>query len=324
MRASALLLLLCACSSLDTDQQSRLADHQRGAALYFEKQKWNQAMDQIDRGLDIDPQDYKLTSMKAHILLLFSGDAQGTDHKKLDEATQLLEQVYDTRSISRHEPYLLFNYACALQKQGLRRLGEAVRLEGTAAHTSDAGEAATMRKTAAEERREAETKLQQADELLVDLVDRGWMVRLAHNHRMQIALQRGDDKTFRTEAEEYFKQAKLAEDTTEKRVETTSSGQHEEEQIEALHQLKDEELEAHRVVAQFHYDRKEFEPAVEHLSRVLMIDPRRFTDYFNRGRALLELGRTEEAKRDFSRFLADPSVPSTSEKAVFALKVIDR
>lgn len=317
-------LLLTACATLDSEQATRLAEHQRQAALYFEKQKWNQAMDQIERGLELEPEDYKLLSMKGQILLLFSGDAQGTDHKKLDEATDLLAKVYDTRSVSRHEPYLLLNYGCALQKQGLRRLGEAVRLEGNAARSNNADEAATMRTTAADERREADTKLLAADALFVALIDRGWVVRLAHNHRLQIALQRADDKTFRGEAEAYFKQVVIDEAATTKNVQTTKSGMHEQEQIQFLQKLRDEELQVRNVVAQFHYDRKEFKDALPHLNRVLEIDPRRFIDYFNRGRVLLELGRTEEAKSDMRRFLADPSTPTTSEKAVFALKVIDR
>jgi hypothetical protein len=39
---------------------------------------------------------------------------------------------------------------------------------------------------------------------------------------------------------------------------------------------------------------------------------------------LLEVGRAEEAKADFRRFLADPTVPSNSDKAAFALKAIER
>ena len=42
------------------------------------------------------------------------------------------------------------------------------------------------------------------------------------------------------------------------------------------------------------------------------------------GRVLLEVGRAEEAKADFRRFLADPTVPSNSDKAAFALKAIER
>ena len=78
------------------------------------------------------------------------------------------------------------------------------------------------------------------------------------------------------------------------------------------------------VVAEFHYTRKHYKLAEEQLTKVLEIDPGRFIDYYNRGRVLLELGRVEDAKKDFRRVLADPSIPASSEKAAFALQTIDK
>jgi hypothetical protein len=130
MRTLPLCLLLCACSSLSSDERQRLADYQRNALLYFEGRRWNQAMIQVERGLELAPGDYKLTSLKGGILLLASGDARGTDHRQLDEASRLLAELFDERSLARHEPHLLLNYALAQQKQGLRHLGEALRLAG--------------------------------------------------------------------------------------------------------------------------------------------------------------------------------------------------
>ncbi len=325
MRPIALsLLLLCACSSLDSQQQQRLDAYKRQAALYFEGQKWSQAMGQIERGLELDPDDYKLNSMKGGILLLFSGDSQGTDHKKLDEATAMLATQFAQRSVSRHEPHLLLNYASALQKQGLRHLGEAVRLEGGANRTPPPADADQLRAKAAGERAECNRQLDEADSLFAELVQRGEMTRLAHNHRLQIALQRSDDKRFLAEAEAYFAESKKAQDLTDKRIDQTTNADYERDQMVVKQQLRDEELEVRSVVAQFHYTRKNWQLAKDQLDRVLELDPRRFVDYYNRGRALLELGKHDAAKEDFRRFLADPSVPVTSDKAVFALQVINR
>jgi UDP-glucose 4-epimerase len=49
-----------------------------------------------------------------------------------------------------------------------------------------------------------------------------------------------------------------------------------------------------------------------------------FTDYYHRGRVLLELDRAEDAKADFRRFLADPQLPASSDRATFALKALSR
>jgi tetratricopeptide (TPR) repeat protein len=326
MRPLALLplLLACACSSLSSEDQAKLAGYQRRAALYFDGNRYEQAMVQIERGLELDPDDYKLNAMKGGIMLLRSGDAFGTDHKQLDAATELLARIHDERSSSRHEPYLLLNYGRALQKQGLRRLGEAVRLEGQAARAVAEQDPDAMRAKAKDERAEAERLFTEADALLAELVERGELLRLAHNHRLQIALQRGDDAAFVAEATTYFTQSQKAIEQVRKEIERTNNADYEADQMELMRMLRGEEIGVRQLVAEQHYARKRFDLALEQLDRILEADPRRTVDYYNRGRVLLELGRAEQAKSDFRRFLADPSVPSNSDKAAFALKAIER
>lgn len=326
MRPLALLpfLLACACSSLSSEDQAKLAGYQRRAALYFDGNRYEQAMMQIERGLELDPDDYKLNAMKGGILLLRSGDAFGTDHKQLDAATTLLAEIYDERALSRHEPYLLLNYGRALQKQGLRRLGEAVRLEGQAARAVAEQDPDAMRAKAKDERAEAERLFTEADALLAELVDRGELLRLAHNHRLQIALQRGDDAAFVAEATAYFVQSQKAIDQVRKEIEKTNNVDYEADQMDLMRMLRSEEISVRQLVAEQHYGKKRFDLALEQLDRILEADPRRTVDYYNRGRVLLELGRAEQAKSDFRRFLADPSVPSNGDKAAFALQAIER
>lgn len=319
MRTLALLLLLPACSSVSSQEQDRLASYQRNAALFFEGGKYGQAMINIERGLEIDPTDYKLNSMKGGILLLVSGN----DYKKLDEATTLLAHQFEQRSASRHEPHLLMNYARALQKQGMRHVGEAVRLEGQASRDKTA-DVAALTKAAAAERKQADELLTKADDLLGELIAQGAMLRLAHHHRLQIALQMGNDAGFLAESEAYFKQSKAAIDGTVQQIDKAVNVDYEREQVALLSQLKDEAMQVHATVAEFHFARKQYQAAKDHLDEVLKTDPRRVRDYYNRGRVLLELGKLEEAKTDFRRFLADPSEPANSERATFALQVLSR
>jgi tetratricopeptide (TPR) repeat protein len=323
MRSYALFLLLGACTSLATEEQDALASHQRNAALFFDGGRLNQAMGQIERGLELEPDDYKLNAMKGCILLRTSGSAQGTDHALLDQATEVLATQFATRSIGRHEPILLLNYGLALQKQGLRHLGEAIRLEGQAAR-APAAQAPDMRKNAAEQRELAIGKLGEADTMLKELVERGELLRVAHNHRLQIALQRGDDEGFKISERGYFEQAVIAEKLTKDRIVKATNVDYENQELATLRELHAEEIGVRHLVAEFYYARRDFNAALAHLNRILSIDPRRFADYYNRGKVLLELRRDEEAKADFRRFLADPLVPTTSEKAVFALKAIEK
>jgi tetratricopeptide (TPR) repeat protein len=318
----AFLLLLCGCSSLTSDEQARLASHQRNAAMFFEGGRLDQAMGQIDRGLQLEPTDYKLRALRGAVLLRASSDATGTDHRRLDEATQVLAEVYDTRAPNRHEPYLLLYYARALQKQGLRHLGEAIRLEGVASRAANRDAAERDQKTAAEARQKSVELLERADALLVVLVERGEQLRVAHNHRLQIARQLGRDVRFLESTNAYLDQSLKDQANTQKEVERTTTPAYEQEQLKALRELRSEELEVRALLAEFHYGRQEHQEALTQLNRVLELDPSRSVDYYNRGRVLLGLERHEEAKNDFRRFLATTTLPATSEKTTFAVQAL--
>ena len=121
-----------ACTNLSYDQRKSLADHQQNAALYYERGLYGQAIAQVDKGLELDPDDYKLKSLKGAILLRSVGTGGTQDQKRLDEATRILTEVYDERSDARHEPHVLLNYGQVLQKRGNRRIGRAIQLEGDA------------------------------------------------------------------------------------------------------------------------------------------------------------------------------------------------
>ncbi|MEO6595799.1 MAG: hypothetical protein ABIP94_13695 [Planctomycetota bacterium] len=319
MRYAALLAFLCACSSLSTDEEQQLASHQRNAKYYFDGGRLDQAMGQIERGLELDPDDYLLKSLEGAVLLKSSASAQGTDHRRLDQATAVLEAVYDTRSANRHQPYLLLNYALALQKQGQRHLGEAIRLEGQAQRTPDSKEIADK---ATAEHGLATARLTQARDLLGVLIERGEVLRIAHNHRFQIAQQLGDDNLLAESAKAYLEQCAKDQATAQREIERTTEAKWEAEQLKTLRGLRDEELEVRAMLAKSDYDHERYAEALVHLNRVLELDPQRSVDYYNRGRVLLALKEPAAAKKDFEKFLATTNLPATSDKKTFAITAL--
>ncbi len=320
MRPTALSLLLClaACSSLSSDEYSRLASHQRNAKYYFDGAHYEQALDQIERGLEIDADDYVLNSMRGAILLMRSGDASGTDHTDLDAATKVLTRIYETRSPNRHEPHLLVNYGLALEKQGRRHLAVALRLEQDVARKGgDPGASAA-------EREQARSNLLEARTAFGVLVDRGEQLRIAHYHRLLIAETLQDEAAFGAEAKAYFEVASRDQETVRKEIERTTVANYEAAKLQQLRMLHAEELEVRSLVAGREFAAKRYDEALVHLNRVLELDPQRSADYYNRGRVLLSIGRTVEAKDDFRKFLATTTLPSGSEKKAFAQEALAR
>ena len=326
-----------------------LRSHQRNASFYYEGGNLTQAMGQIEKGLELDPDDYKLNSLKGAVLLKTSADSQGTDHKQLDQATELLARIYEFRSPSRHEPYLLFNYALALQKQGRRHLGEAVRLEGQASRTLEPLPASAkkeqvatdnppksreqMLESAKKEREVATEDLLKARELLSLLIERGELLRYAHNHQLQIAQDLGDDAAFQQAGEAYLVQVAKDQQAERTRVETGKAvAAYEAERFKALRALQQEEVEVRILLAEHYHLRaakttgdeaqKLREQELANLNRILEMNPQRSADYYNRGCVLLELKQPEAAKADFRRFLATTTLPSSNDKKTFALRAL--
>jgi len=321
MRHALLLLSLCACSSLSSEERDQLAGHVRNAKFYYEGGKLEQAMGQIQRGLELEPDNYTLLTMQGTVLLRQSGSAQGTDHRMLDQATEALRAVYDMRSANRHEPSLLLTYALALQKQGRRHKGEALRLRDQATRSPDRTE---LDARAAAEQEQATQLLGEAREALQILVDRGETLRVAHSHLLQIAQDLGDDAAFAAAATAYLEQCDKDQNLVKREIERTTEPNYEAEQIRNLTAMRAEELEVRSLLAEHAFARQRHEDALTHLNRVLEIDPQRTVDYYNRGRVLLELKRNDDAKADFRKFLAMPTLPGSAEKRTLAARALDQ
>lgn len=317
MRRYALpLLLLCGCKTTTPEERDMLTACQRNAPIYFEGGKLEQAMIQAERGLEIDPDDYKLNAIKGAILLR----ASERDAKLLDKATRQLELVYERRSPMRHEPYVLLYYGLAQQKQGLKNLGEAIRLEDRAQRVVEKRDEYAAQ--AAKQRALADARLADADQQLGYLLDLGALLRIAHKHRLQIALQRGDDQEFERSAEAFLKESAEEQAFVQGEVQRTETPDYEAEQYAYLRELRAEEIEVRALYANWLFDRKQLEGTLSQLNRVLELDPKRSNDYYNRGRVLLKLERKDAAKRDFRMFLATSSLPDDNDKKTFAVHAL--
>lgn len=314
------LLLLCGCTTFSNEESKRLADAQHFATTYFEGGKLGQTLIQVERGLDIDPDDYKLNALKGSVLLRISL----LNNKKLDEATEILERVYTWRSPMRHEPYELFYLGLARQKQGLRHLGEAIRVEDRARRAADKKKHAEFVEQSKTERVAANDQLTNAMEVFDVLIERGERLRLTHNHRMQVARQLGDNDKFLESAEQFFKISKKEQDFVRGEIERTPTADYEAAQLVALRELEHEELDVRALVADYHFHRKDFKTALEHIDRALRLDPTRSDNYYNRGRLHIELANTEDAKKDFRRFLATSQLPASDSRMTYATKALMR
>jgi regulator of sirC expression with transglutaminase-like and TPR domain len=315
MRSLLLLLPLCllACTALDTEEKTRLASYQRNAALYFDKAKYDQALGVIDRGLELEPWDYKLRTLRASIFLRLSGPAAGRDQRMLDQSLETFAEVFADRSLRRHDSPMLFYYALARQKQGLRLLAEAARIDRK---QPDAEERIAELDAAADAENAA------ARELFATLLHRGDYKRLCHYHLLQIAAADQDRTTILAQGAEYLTASAAEQDKLTKEIDRTMTYGYEVDQKQQLAQRRAEEIEVRTLMAQQLYLQRDWSDALAHVEAVLKLDPTRSDDHYNRGLLLRELGRVDEAKADLRTFLATTSLPPDSPKVVDAVKVL--
>jgi tetratricopeptide (TPR) repeat protein len=318
MRTTAALAactLFFACASLSTEESERLATIQRNAALYWEGGKLGQALSLAERGLDIDADDYKLQTLRAAIHLRMSSPSGADDQRMLDLALSEFEDIDDQRSLSRHDGFQLFFHGIARQKQGLRLLRDAERARHAVPPDEDA---------AAELREDADREFDRANELLTELIERGELLRLAHFHMLQVAASRADGEGVLRHGEAYLEAAKQEQAYTKNEIDQTMVFRYEVEQKRSLASLLQEEAQVRSFLAERLQTRGQLQAALEHLDRILTIDPTRTADYFNRGMLLERLARLNDAQRDMRRFLATTSLPPDSTQRQQAQEILLR
>lgn len=322
LRYSPLLLFAsCGIFGRSAQDQVALASYQRNAALYYEGGRLDQALDQVRRGLEIDPDDYKLSVIRAWCLLRKSR----VEPRVFSDAAAEFDRVMRMRAEDRQGPQALLGYALVHQKLGIqeRVLAEGLR-EEIERGAAGPGRAAAARRELEHHRQAAEQHFREAERLLGRLVRRGDLLLEAHYHLMQTSALRGDYVATLEHGRAFLDRVRVEQERHQKNIDRTYVVAFEEDQRRLLQQLIDRELEVRAFLANVHYDHGRYDKAVAELDRVLSMDPARTNDYYHRALSLEALGRVDEARRDYEKFLATTHLPPGSRQVRHAVKAVAR
>ena len=320
MRSSPILLLLLSGCALTAEQEKNLESYQSRASLYWEGGHLGQALGQIEMGLAIEPDDYKLLALQAAIHLRESNPYFSTDQRMLDLSLEEFETLWNMRSANSHDRRVLFFYALARQRQGMRLLSEAERLRTRGSFPTNIPDPIAAK----EVQSQADQEFAAAQDMLQILLDRGELERLCHYHMMQLAIATNDSARVISEGDKYLKAVAIAQQQTREAIASTVVYGWEVEQKKTLEELRKEELDARAFLAERLNAEGQYEDALRQLNAILRLDPSRSADYYNRGVILRKLGRLEQAKADLRTFVATTSLPSDSPKIVDAIQTLQR
>lgn len=329
LRVLLLLLLtslLTACGvffGLSSEEEANLARYQRNAATYYGGGEFGRALDQARRGLEIDPEDYKLHLIKAWCALRQSQ----FDERRLEEATKAFDYVLSLRSSGDQDPQARLGYGAAhgklafeLRRQADRLRTEAERLQLEGADLEERLAQAT------ELDKESVRHFDLAEIELERLLDSGDLQLEAHYHLMYVSVWRDRHEEAVAHGSRYVERVGTLQAGIRGKLEETMLVDYERDLRIRLQKRLDQEVEVRAFLANLHFKDGHYELVVEQLDAVLLENPGRFNEFFNRARALHLLGRNEEAKRDFERFLISTNLPRENpqvKSALAALKDIE-
>ena len=300
---------------LTDEEQDDLAQFQANAQAYYHGQRYDQALDMVRKGLDIDAENYKLMSVAGWCYL----QTAERDSRRLREAERYFDSVFAQRDPSDHEPHALLGYAATKQRLGREhaRLADTLRREAETRDLSTTEQ--TIRTARADEHSQrARSYWSEAVRTLQQLIERQDLLRFAHKLLMETYVEIGDYEKAVEQGDLCLQQNKTEQASENARIRETPSVQVEQASRAMLRELIDQEVRVRAALAEMHFRRQAYELAVEQLDALLLIDPTRSTDYYNRADALERLGRSEEARRDYEKFLGTTRLPSNDERVAHA------
>ncbi len=312
-----LCLLPSACGvfgGLSSEEQKRLTMFQQNAATYYGGQRFDQAIDAAEKGLELEPGNYKLLSVAGWSYL---------QKGEIGRADQFFSRAYAERSPADHGGPVLLGYGRTQQLLG----DEHARLAETETARSERRDVTETERTLAVSRAEehaarARAHWTEAERLYHELIRREELLRFAHKGLMEIDVQRGDYEKAVAEGQACLDRNLAEQEVKNSIIRETMNLDYERQERQALQDLVDQEIKVRSALAEMHFRKGNYEAAVKQLDVLLQLDPTRSTDYYNRGRALEELGRRDEARRDFEKFLGTTKLPNGDERVAHAYQYI--
>jgi tetratricopeptide (TPR) repeat protein len=324
MRRLLPLLLLPACGlvscglfGMSDDDRNSLSRYQANAQLYYDGGNFDQALEQVRRGLEIEPDDYKLHYIRGWCFLRLVP----RDPSMLQQASQQFERVMAYRAHEEHGPQALLGYGLCHQRLAQERLEQAQALHNELARVKfDSNEANIRRAQIDTHENVARGHLEIAGNQFQRLIDRGDALLEAHRNMMQTLALAQKYAPAVEHGNRFLQRCEQEQERLKQELQRTLVVAYERHVQDELDRLVAQEIDVRGFLANLFYKLGQHAQAVEQLDQILAEDPTRSTDYYNRARSLEALGRGQEAVRDYERFLATSKLPQGNERVAAALK----
>jgi len=333
LRSWSVLVLTCsaACSLLGgptSEELGKAEDHLWRAQRFYIHQRYAQALQQTELGLQLAPYHYGLNQLKGNILLR---SAEKDDLKALEASLAQFETVRDLRANSDIE-YITYvglgEVHMALYKLHKRLADE---------NTTEAGRKDTkpedrerLTKEAAAHMAQYHTHLTKAEASFQELLDMGDGLLPANRFLFYLETDKladleGAEKAKQFEAAitrglAYLKIVEERRDYYKARHKQEFRIAREADYERRIAEYRKREIECRSLLHQLYFHTDHLNLAIAQLDRVLELDPTNSAEYFNRARCYESLGKKQQARRDYEDFLRTTKLSFDSDRVRQARK----
>lgn len=317
-----LALLLGGCSAFGGTDETRekLSEFLLRARTYHEAGRQRQALDQVERGLELDPKDEKLRALKGFIYLQLARE----DVTYLEDALPLFEEL-GAASLFRSPPLeARLGLGMALQGLAQKDMAYAAQLERALQEGKVAPDkVAAAEKAVPEARARGTRELERAAEAYAWVLERqpDHILALYHQGLAHSSLGRSAEALDLLRA--YIQVAsRRRQAILDRELKMTLDKEREDQLWRNIRTLEAREKECRGLAANLLYKAGDYAGALAELDALLKMDPNLVHEFFNRARCHARLGNRGAAMEDFRRFVGGSLLPREDPRVREALEFL--
>jgi len=318
------LLLLGGCGIFggSSAKEERLSGFFSRAKGYYRNDRLQQALDQVDRGLELEPGDPKFLTLKGFIFLKYAR----RDPSFYDDALALFRKAAAGGLFHSGLTRAKLGLGLALLGRGIKERDYAANLEKALLEGSiPAARREEARKKVPEMRAYAHKDFQEAEGAFEEVLreEPRNILALYSLALVKVALDKKEDGL--KLIDRYIQAASARrKQILERDLKITLSKEREDKLWAELRTIESREKECRGLAANLLYKLGRYEEALKELNSLLKLDPNLVNEYFNRARIHAKLGHTQEAVRDYRTFVGRSLLPREDPRIKEAMDYITR
>ncbi len=318
------LILLQGCGIFggSSAERERLAGFFTRAKGYYEHDRLTQALDQVDRGLELSPEDPKFLTLKGFIFLKYAK----RDPSFFEDALALFRKAAQGGLFSSGLARAKLGLGLALQGRAIKERDYTVNLEKALREgTIPAARREEAKRKLAQMKAQARKDFLEAEKAFKEVLAQEPRNILALYSLALVEVALGKKEEGLKLIERYIRVAAARrKQILERDLKMALSKDREDKLWAELRTIEEREKGCRGLAANILYKLGRFDEALKELNTLLKLDPNLVNEYFNRARVEAKLGHIQAAANDYKTFVGRSLLPREDPRIKEAMDFLTR